>query len=144
MFLVWVFSAGLAWKQITRSWSSGRFRSWRARSTSVGERPARGFLSVALSFSGESGRTSSSGEFLVLFCDDRGRCFRRDRSFDWAAFPLPRGRGRHASARVVARKWFRGLGWVGHCSWLGGARRKGTESLRGSQLQKKVCSPYEL
>ena len=52
VFLFMVFHYGLVCKQIARSWPSGRFRLRKMRSTSIGERPARGFPSEFLAFMG--------------------------------------------------------------------------------------------
>ena len=73
MLLVWLLGAGLAWEQIERICSSGRFQSWRERSTSVKKRPARYLPLVTLSFMGDSRVTILYGWCFVLFFDDQRR-----------------------------------------------------------------------
>ena len=59
-----------------RSCSSGRLRSRRARSTSLGERPAKGFPSDALAVMGSLGLVDLTGGILVFLLAMRGRVLR--------------------------------------------------------------------
>ena len=118
----------------------------RAQSTSSGERPAKGFPSDALTVMG-SLLADSTGGILVFLLAMRGRLLRRGPSFDPAFFSLSVGMPR-------CRQWRRGSEENGFelfgrvvivrgCK-AGETRRNSTEFLRGSQLRKKVDTPYEL
>ena len=115
--------------------------------TSIGERPERGFLLVALSLIGESRGTSFWEGFLSCSLTIEGGSCSETGPSTWRLLIFQREIGRclnvsvrgEGCSKLASSTWW---GWP--LFWgAGGARRNFTESLCRSQPQKKVCSPYE-
>ena len=75
VFLVLDFSLTFTWEKIMRSCSSVGLQLRRTRSTSLGERPDKGFLYDNLTVMGRLGLDDSVGGILVFLLEMQGRLF---------------------------------------------------------------------